>query len=1095
MNREESQKINFHGNKALRCINIMPFNNPLNLTIMKTFVLKSLNRERITLFGFMLFASFQFAQAQGVNTNFQVYLSVNGVEKAQLTSPQDPNTIPTINMVMGDELGFRILGAPSDSSVRPKIYGLPKVWEAAFAGDMMYHVDPNFGPNTINPFIGLDSRVHTLMLKPFPEDFEIFEKDWVIRNLPNNTSAYEWSYTAQRQMDPMIEKYDQNNYYRWPKRHKNKDGTFKNQRQNQKEGLNMKFLYHWNDWLNTNFYGTYSGKANYMMGFDDDELAYFNHRFKETGGNHPLGTDKTQTGVAKLETLQWKELLEGETRYSTLTGYPVRGNPLNIMVNAYRKHQYAKEHANNPNTLVELTPYYGYEIQDKGTDENNPNGKNGLGNLAHPGLVTIEYGGLRVKVKLNVINPLRRRLSGSVLRNGFYDAIIGPDAPSNAETKVGYYLDGVENQAESEQRKYHLHYKWMNRLGMVKEKKISMYDIIRDKQGRSWTQWIYDILNNALGTKFDLERPAYAWITATYQRTSSSKPVIVAGKELNQIFLMFCGVKTLNGGEFPEGKGHGAYIWLEDFRSHSQGEFTEPKIFGKNITKYAKKYFKEYVFSTGDVVTFTTFDGDPHRLDNDEEEWYLSNRSMAKRVKEDLLWNAQNPSESYLKYYIGPAGSGNMTEVTTGRSGKELKHTFSTPGAYDMRVVYRTGSDLWLRIIVKDPIPTQAFGDYPSESDSNGVIETRELTVDEKSWLGLTDELAENATVLEVKEVKTSFAFKDGFRSYRDNSEGNKLANRWSKYNDYADAYIWLTTLDDKVTHYHDLTINYKFYKKAEIFLGDYEKMMDDAEQTWMWKDWANHYSSVWKGKLKTGSLDGLPPYTPDSSVTRLNVLADLDHNFGTYIDRNIFENGKYPERKKAPWQYVIPLVSTTTYHGYRQRTNPSCIYDMRKVFDENRGAFSGSPFDPSILNPEDIQAPEVPDEVKNKQEFYYNLKYGRIVVGDKRVAKKVRVYNVLGDDLKTPPEKVQKKFVAQKTLGYYPIRPSSAYSSDHKTAIKIGVGTAVVGVGIAFVAFKNRGTLRRAARSVIRRFRSSASNNVESQSESVELLEKCKTD
>lgn len=124
---------------------------------------------------------------------------------------------------------------------------------------------------------------------------------------------------------------------------------------------------------------------------------------------------------------------------------------------------------------------------------------------------------------------------------------------------------------------------------------------------------------------------------------------------------------------------------------------------------------------------------------------------------------------------------------------------------------------------------------------------------------------------------------------------------------------------------------------------------MRDPSQTWMWKDWANHYSSVWKGKLKPAgsTIDGLPPYTPESTVTRLNNLSDLDTHFKSYVDAEIFGAGKYEERKAAPWQYVIPLVSTTQYHGYRQRTNPSCIYSMSKIFDSAHGAFSGSPPNP----------------------------------------------------------------------------------------------------------------------------------------------------
>ena len=1005
---------------------------------MKAFLFfKSSNRKITTLFCFILLVSFQFVQAQLQS----VELTVNGKKVSQLTYPQNPQNIPTIEMFMGDDLDFKITASSNSKQYRPAISGLPKVWEAAFAGDMMFHVDPNFEPNTINPFIGLDSRVHTLMMRRYPAGFKVFEKDWNITQQGSN-SVYKWRYTAQREMDPAITKYDEGTYYRWPKKHKKKDGTFMNQRQNQKEGLNMKFLYHWNNWLSksTTFSGLFSGKgkANYMMGFDDDELAYFNHPFKETGENtnHPLEHNPTNTGVAKLETLQWKVILEKRVLYNDM-GYPKQGSPLNIMVDAYRKHQNAKKDK-NPN--IKYTYYNGYEIQDEGTNENNPNGGAGMPNLAHPGLVTIDYDGAKVQVKLRVRNPLRAKYWETVSDGGFYDAIIGPDAPSNAETNVMYHLDGIENHTVSEQRKYKLYYKWMNRLGEIQTKTINP------------------------GAALDLERPAYAWLTATYQRTPDSEPVIIAGKELNQIFLMFCGVKTLNGKKFPEGKGHGANIWLEDFRSTRQGAYTEPRKFGKDLTKYAKKYFKEYVFKTGDQVTFTTFDGDPHHFDNDEEEWYLSNRSIAKRVKDEVLFNEEDPSKSYLKYYIGPAGiATGLREITDGRSGKELKHTFTTPGKYDMRVVYRNGSDLWLRIIVKDPIPAPALKSFPLETDSNGIIHTRSLTADEVKWLGLSGDLAEKAMVAEVKEVKTRFAFKDGFRSYRDKPDGNNLANRWSKYNDYADAYVWLTTLDDIIVPYYKLPPNEKFYNNAQTFLKSYEAMMDNAKQTWMWKDWANHYSSVWKGKLKKDGLDGIPPYTSESTVTRLYELADLDKNFGTYIDREIFATRKYTDRKKAPWQYVIPLVSTTEYYGYRQRTNPSCIYDMRKVFDKNRGAFSGDPFNPDNLKPEYIQAPETPDETKNKQEFYYNLKYGRIAIVDKgSVNKTVRVYNVVGSNLNTVPNnKAEMKFVAQGTLHIPNNHIPIAHSINYKIVVGAVVATAL-GVGAITTAVLKRKSIKR---------------------------------
>lgn len=967
-----------------------------------------------------------------VNEYFEVNLKVNENEAITLTYPQKESDIPIINLTMGDDLDFTVIGSLPENTVRPRIYGLPKVWEAPFAGDLYFHCDPNFGPATINPFIGFDSRVHTLMLRKFPDNYSIVEKDWDVSINNEETTQFtifDWKYTAQREMDPDILNYKQDNYYRWAKRHKNKDGTLKNQRQNQKEGLNMKFLHHWYLPKMNSFSGEYFGKANYMMGFDDDELAYFNHPFKETNGNHPLGTDKTQTGVAKLETLQWKELLEGETKYDERTGYSVEGDPLNMMVNAFRRNQYNKYKNYNPKSTVQLTPYYGYEIQDIGTSPTNPRGGQNQRNLAHPGLVTIDYGGLEVKVKLRVVNPFIE--SGQLLDSGFYNVIEGSDAPSNAESNAGYYILGVENQDESEQKKYKINYKWMNRLGKITTKTISMYDIIQAKQGKTWTSWVNDYLPSSLkfdtGTNFDLARPAYSWFTATYQRTYSSKPVIVGGKELNQIFLMFCGIKSYNNISFPEGKGQGANIWLEDFRSKISSEYTEPKKFGDNLTKYSKKYFKNYVFNRGDQVVFTTFDGDPHRFDNDEEEWYLSNRSIANRVKNELLYNVQNPNRSYLKYYIGPVGS-DLTEITQGRSGKELTYQFNSVGEYDLRVEYRGGSDLLLKILVKDPIPADALGtglSHPAKPDSNGIIEKRPLTPDEKTWLDLSGDLALNARVLELKDVKTNFAYKDGFRSYGNKPLGDKLANRWSKFNDYADSYIWFTTSVSSNTVFTPLykkNVNMTFKTKVDSFLNSYEIMMESPGGTWMWKDWANHYSSVWKGKLKgADGLDGLPPYTPANTVTRLNELLDLDTNFGAYIDREIFASDKYLERKKAPWQFVIPLVSTTEYHGYRQRSNPSCIYDIRKIFNKDNGAFSGTPYDPNLLKPENIQAPETLDETKNKQEFYYNIKYGRIVIVHNNFNGKVRVSNVIGSQLDVLLPENEMKFVAQKTLGYNP--------------------------------------------------------------------------
>lgn len=989
------------------------------------------------LYALGIFISILSYTVKAQTTNFNLKLLVDGVQLKELNSENNKDLsdseLPVLELKIGKKLQFKV---SSEQAHRPYISGLPMVWEAAFAGDIMFHCDPNFAPLSITPFIGLDSRVHTLMLRPFPENFKLFEDDWLATG-DNNRHVYDWTYTIQREMNPNL-RYSANNYYDWPKKHKSKStGAYISQRQNQKEGLNMKFLYHWNDWERSKFYGNYDGQAKYMMGFDDDELAYFNHPFIETNDKHPI--QNNAGGVAKLEKLQWKEVLEGEALRDPYSYYPTQGHPLNIMVNAFRRHQATK-------SSLLTVPYHGYEIQDVGTSELHPSGTGQ--SLPHPGIVTVTYGNAQIRFKLRVPKPYEGY-------EGFYSSLIGPENPSIAEQEVAYYLKGLEDESIFEQEKYKITYKWMNRLGQIKEKSYTMLDRT---------------------SSFNLERPAYSWVTATYKPNSESDPIIIAGKELKQRFIIFCGVKTLNGQKFPEGKGHGAYIWLEDFRrSKDVGRgYVEKREFGNDLVKYSQRHFKTYNFKVGDEVTFTTYDGDPHVFDNDDEEWYLSNKAIAKRIKGDSLYNAVNPEKSFLKYYIGPFSNGldGLVEVRNLREGKDMTYTFNTPGEYQMRVAYRGTSDLFIKINVENKNPVAGYNDkFPEIGESQAKIIERDLLGDEERWLGVK---SGDYKVYEVEDIDTEFAFKKGYRSYVGKPEGNKLANRWEKNNDFAEIFSWKlvdTTSQSSTSTVQsifvkNLIINRAINKQVKDFLSTYESDINDRSKTWLWKDWANHYSSVWKGKLKIGNLDGLPPYTPNSTVRRLYSLPDLDTAYKSYIDTEIFAEGKYENQKKAPWQFVIPLVSTTEYHGIRQRTNPSCIYNLNKVFDVNTGAFSGSPFNPDRLKPEDIQAPDVSDEIKNKQEFYFKLKNKKLIVSRQLLGKTVRVYNsfreVLGktnyDDLpmaerafgsssesESGSERTGSYNIAHSTLHSHVLESTGATLS---TGAKVGIGLGVVGAG-----------------------------------------------
>ena len=865
----------------------------------------------------------------------KVSILINDNKKVDILYPQQENNLPTINLIMGDKVDFVV---EKDDELTPKIFGVPDVWVAPFAGDLMFHCNASVQPGEVQPFIGFDSRVHTLMLRAYPKKFKKHVPDWSKNYIASGKKiTYTWSWTANREMSANKTKYVPS--YIWAKEHIDKNGNLTTQRQNQKEGLNMQYLSYFNNWRDSNF-TYYDGNTEYMLGFDDDELGYFNHKFAQVENTL---TAPTEGGVVKLEKLPWKKIIEGNQEYNKLTGFPEKGFPLNIIVNAYRKANaiYPSRGLKRRGVFEKLPPYHdyiGYEIQDTHTSKDNPNG-NGS-NVTHPGLVTISIGDYQeIKFKLNVESPLDK-VNGRSL--GFYEALKGSDNPSYAEQKVVYWLDGIEKKPDSEIKKYTLEYNSMNRLGNIDKKTKNMLDIVKEKRvGGAWLGWL------------NTSRPAYAWIIAYYQRTLNSAKVPIAGKELNQIFLMFCGVEKFDDQPFKQGKGHGSKIFLEDIRNNKYGKYNTIKNYG-TITnpkyRYTNKYANAYVVPTGTKLTFTTFDGDPHRFDNADEEWYLSNRSMAKRVKDGVLDGSSlgGPDKAALKYYIGAEGSSSLNLITNNRVGKNVTYTFENKGSFDLRVTYRGGSDLYNHIKVIN---------YPNSL--KGQIKTRDLTLEEKNWLGLGSN--SNYKAYEVVDVYSKFLWEDGFRN--PNVPSGK-PNRWAKNNDYLDAYIWEYG-GSKIENNSDIVD--RITEKFKLKINE-----------WFWSDWALHYSSNWLRPLNAQGLQGIPNYVPESKLVRIKEYSDLD-DYNGYIKNNIFNNSKYTSQLKTPWQFVIPLVSYTDFHGYRFRTNPSCIYDLNRVFSSIDGAFTGNPTNPT--NPNDIQAPNISDENKDMQEFYHAIKNERILI------------------------------------------------------------------------------------------------------------------
>jgi hypothetical protein len=836
----------------------------------------------------------------------EVTVKVNGIAK-QTYKAGNENPQP-LNITLGDSVTYEV---KHYGKIAPVIEGMPGVWIARFAGDLMYYCSPSVTPGEFNPWIGYDSRVHTLQLRNMKGSpgFKDKVSDWDYN--PNNNS-WTWGWYAQRQMNANKSKYEAS--YTWPKYKRLSNGSF--QRNNQREGLNVQFLNYWQNGENSDF-KVYQGRAKYMMGFDDDELLYLNSQYYDAI-NHPPGTDG---GIAKLDSIPSRGMPEGYGLiYDVKTGYPAQGFPLNMVISAYRKN---REWVINNKSYFKK--YDGYEIQDIGTDDKNPDGR-GSGNNTAPGIITIKAGGKRVTIRMNVKSPLTDI-------GNFYGSLEGNRWPAYSEKNISYTLTGLKGLSINELNGFSLEYEGSDALGNLVKQTKYLKDLPSSelKQIQVIGRW---------KTLFDNTYPTYSCITAYYQRTPETEKVIVAGKELKPIFLLFIGEKNL------EGKGLGAKIWLNDFRENKTSEYSEPRNFGNKV-KFMKPYVRVYTFPVNTTTTFQTWDGDPHLFYDSGIEWFLSSRTLAKRIPDNYLDGTNEKAEvPYLKYYIDDI------EQTNGRSGKEFTYKWSAPGTYTLKVEYRTAGGLTTYKHKMNIV------DYPvgSQGSEIGKVTARRLTSQEIQWLKVSD--PSNYLLLEVADVYSSFEYKDGPRA------NNPYPNRWAEHSDYASEYEWSRTdkpsfVDDFIKHYNDLG--------------------------WFWYDWALHYSSNWRDNKPYG----LPDYVGNNQVTRV-ITTELD-KFSTRL-KNLFQPLTY-----AKWQYIVPLISYTDYQGNRMRTNPSCLYDLNAVWSNTTGAFSGNPTLPT--DPSLIQAPDITDEQKGRQELYYDLKSGKKAIfkftGSEPT--NIMVYNVFG--------------------------------------------------------------------------------------------------
>lgn len=895
-------------------------------------------------------AAFEAAKVPGIgyilpmDFFLRLAVKVNGddIQESPYLIPQNALNGPDIapldidlgTLTMGDTVTFEV-NSPYNSI--PYIRNVPDVWIARFAGDLMYYASPSVVPGSLKPFLGYDTRVHNLMLRTYPEGVDRLY-DHMLQNV--DTRTWTWSWTLRRRMDASKTTYSYE--YEWPKTKTLTnpitllDGTKSyQQRNNQKEGLNMQYLTYWSDWnVPSAGFQKYEG-TKYMLGFDDDELAMFGTPYvsPQDDPNYP----SSSINILKLERLPWKETPEGPQSYNSQTGYPESGFVLNEMVTAYWK-------ANNSLFSYDYDKYDGYEIQDLGTSPDFPDG-NAAGNNTAPGLINIQVLKKPINLSLTVGAPLTED-------KGFYGSIEGTTWPAYGEQDVPYTLTGLRGLPLDELNKFSLEYEYEDKLGQLKRQTryLNEEDEATKQSIRNDGEWT---------AEFDIHLPAYASVTAYYQRNEDSLRVMIAGKELKAIFLLFTGVQKTSGREdlqgnldLSEGKGIGSKIWLEDFRNRQYDGYEVARQFGDS-TRYTKKYTREYVFHVGDRVTFVTFDGDPHTFYSDDPEWYLSSRSMAKRVRDDYLDGSHSDAEdAYLKFYLTDLSDKSSTPVlqTAGRLGKEFTKTWDQNGIYEMEVSYRNSSNLYYLIKVAN------YGDDTvTREPVRGRVVQRELKEWERAMLNINET---NMQVAEVADIYSRYAYVDGPRAT------TPKENRWAEQRDFDATFTWEYTDAQGTTTTHQNPSQVSNFVNAS------------SDQQDFWDNWAHHYSSNWMTPPASDGGQGLPPGLTPDDVTRIyDEKSDLDP-YSSYIKNNLFS-----PVPPAEWQYTIPLASATKHQGMRQRTNPSCIYDLNQVFDPEHGAFSGAPNVPPSA--ESIQAPNPSDTTKDRNELYHKLKAGRMIVFD----------------------------------------------------------------------------------------------------------------
>ena len=644
---------------------------------------------------------------------------------------QQPN--PTLNLVLGDSVVFRT------KHLHFNFPDLPEVWIARSAGESLYYCTkehnllqyvPSISRNgkllnslsTRNkyaPFIGFDFQDGAFITRGYADPNHISQPIAIM----TPEIEQEWYWIAQRRMDKDVTDFsDDTNVTFDIAKDKNKFNNntdfFDNHfnfnsvidshltdlvypiskiRNNKREGFNRQQLF--TLWpMDEGYDDEYN--INFTLGFDGNEffsrestgysaMAVKNNTWKRS---YPLIPEGFHQNLPVFNAI-----LENRNKKK---GW----STIDLFVSQYLTHQLLRDPDSRYSELVragELAfDYRGYEIQDKNTYiilNNTPidacNGKpcvyyvasgvQQFSNVKAPGKITFKF-----KDPQNITKqfPLYVNISSPLLNDkGFYGGLVGDQWPSVGQKNVPYAFKGLKGMKAAERQQLVMEYTHENHLGILK------------RVTRPFNQANYNV-NGHWIERFDIESTiGYNEITVYYKTSNNpgASRVIIAGKELLEIELRHVSVPGsraffvnpsggLEGIDLKEGKGEASKTYLTDLVEQSEN-------YGPEFGDLPHGVFKRYVFSKGDEATFVAMDGAPHTFFHYDEEWELSERTMAKRLYPGDLSNR-------IQWYLALEGSDLPTHL---QSGQKLNYTFLTPGKYRLTARYNECSALTVEVLVK----------------------------------------------------------------------------------------------------------------------------------------------------------------------------------------------------------------------------------------------------------------------------------------------------------------------------------------------------------------------------------------------------------